>query len=260
MVTSKRHKLTLLRLANHDFRRSLRVWSRYITDEQVIKNLVDQRAKSIKVFLQAFALCLLCAMWLQAGKTDLTAKYELIELSVPSFYISFALAMTFSNGALKLINYFFLNEFLRIACNKLCKFDNPLALAIAVDGQNAWSMPLWRQFRCFNSGVRHRLLVNISVIILMTPLIMLCVFIIYIYFVSAFNAAQYYGSFSLSGVLFICGVVMILFPFIYSIFLFLPLSFDKNLSFIRWIFLFRLYRRHGIVPNHIARWLPQVET
>lgn len=196
-------------------------------------------------------------MWLQAGKSDLTASYEHIEISVPTSYITFAVAMALSNSLIKLINYFILNEFIRIASNRLFKFDNSAALALMIDSENAWNLPLWRQYRFLGSGSRHLLLVNVAGLILMAPLMMLFSFALWTYYCSMYRILVLNGILSFSALLCISGAIMIAFPIIYTILLRAPISFHKNQTFIRWNFLYKIYKRNGLAPDHVRRWLQQ---
>lgn len=116
-------------------------------------------------------------------------------------------------------------------------------------------MPFWRQYRFLRSSHRHILLTRISLIILLIPLLTLCFFMLLVYASSAYKAILSHGFISLSGVLFASGAVMVAFPFMYLVFLFLPISFKKNLIFVRWIFLFRIYKRSGVLPVHVLNWL-----
>jgi hypothetical protein len=194
-------------------------------------------------------------MWLQAGKADLTAKYEQIEISIPSSYITFAVAMAFSNSLIKLINYFVLNEFTRIAGNILLRFDNAVAITVIMDGEHAWTLPLLPQYRFFRSETAHRFLASIAGVVLMSPAIILGVYIFVSYLSSAYVVLMSKGVMSFPSVLCIAGTIMVIFPIIYTSLLSIPIPFRKNPMFIRWLFLYRLYKKEGSVPGHVQLWL-----
>jgi len=251
---TKKHRLTLLRLATHDFNRSLRVWLPRLGAEKIFGSLIEQRARSLRVFLQTFVLTLLGVTWLQAGKIQLALKFDQIELTVPTSYINFAIAMVFSNCLLTLLNYFVLNEFVRVASNRLFKFDNPVALSIPIGGENAWSLPLLRQYRFFSSNGTHLFLTRAVFYTLILPFFLLVSYIAWSYFSTNVKILIDKGVFTFSGILCVSGSLMVIFPVVYTLFLFLPLSFHKNAMFIRWLFLFRMYKKGDKLPDHVALW------
>jgi hypothetical protein len=250
-------KLTPARLAVHDFNRALRVWRRVLPSAEILKRLVDERAKALRVGLHSLGLAVVGTLWLAANRPELALKVSLVDIVIPVAYVNFIVAFFYFGSLLQMINYHVLNNLVTVASNKLFKFDGAWALTVLYDSGAAWSAAWVEQFRFFSSSRAHSLCGRIIVLLVNLPVLMVLATGYWIVFSVGVNVVRSEGVFSVPAGFTIAGWLLLLFPVVLSILLCTPFAFGKNVRFIRWNFLCRLYRREGNWPPEVDRWLSQ---
>jgi hypothetical protein len=145
-------KITLARIASHDFNR--RVWKIRLPDTDILRSLVNERARALTLFVRNLGMAMLTTLWLSAAKSTLALKLTFVDLTIPAAYVNFVLAAMLFGTAVQAINYLILNDFVRVASNKLFKFDAPWVLTALQDGGSVWSIAavIVRVVRSYTSG------------------------------------------------------------------------------------------------------------
>jgi hypothetical protein len=118
-------QITLARIASHDFNRALRIWKNHIPETDILRSLVNERAKALAHFIRNLGIAMVGTLWLSSAKSTLELKVSFFELTVPAAYVSFAVAAAIFGTVVHVVNYMMLNDFVRVASNKLFRFDAP---------------------------------------------------------------------------------------------------------------------------------------
>jgi hypothetical protein len=250
-------KINLLRFAEHDFNRSLRVWRKYIPLTEIFRLIVHERTKALSIALRSLIFVIVGTLWLSSGHENLTLRLAIVNLSVPASYVNFAVAISLFAFLINCINYFTLNEFVRVASNKLFEFDSPWALTLLEDGSNAWSLAWVRQFRFLTSSTVHQRLGTTVMWVVFLP-ILIILFLVYgtVYLIGV-KVLLNDGVVSVDAVFTITAWLLASYPIALIFIICFPFTFYKNTDFVRWNFLVPLYRHLGIWPPRIDVWLAE---
>ena len=162
-------KITLWRIANHDFNRAVRAWRSQLSPKEILMLLAQQRARAITVSIRSLALATAGTFWLLANKSELSLRVALVELSIPASYVNFVVATLLMTTITYGISYFILNEFVRVASIRLFKFDSPWALTAIFDGASAWSNAIVPQWRFLTSSNAHKRLGTATLLLVNLP-------------------------------------------------------------------------------------------
>jgi len=247
-------KLTLVRVASHDFNRALRVWKKVLPPAEIFNRLIAERSKALIQALRNLGLAVVGTLWLTANKTDLALKISFMDVSVPTAYVNFAVSCLLFGTLLGFLNYMLLNEFVRIAVNKLFKFDTAWAFALPSDGGNAWTIAMVAQFRFLQSSQVHKRIGILTVVLVNIP-VLIIIGVIYWTVLSVGAAVlRRDGLMSISGLFTIVGWMLALMPIMLAGLFRAAFSFSKNVSHVRWGFLVPLYRRSGAWPPRVGEW------
>ncbi|GBF27927.1 hypothetical protein MnTg02_02987 [bacterium MnTg02] len=246
-------KLTLGRIALHEFNRALRIWKRLLPPEQIIELLITQRDKMIVAAIRTLGIAIIGVLWLASNKSALNLSIKFIELSVPAAFVNTVVALALSFTLLNLINYFLLNEFIRLASNKLFKFESAWALTVPYEGGNAYSLSLVQQFRFFQSSKVHKVFGKTIVYLWTLPFLLIFMAIYWTVFAVGYNVLHQDGILSVTGIFTIASLLSTIIPIMLIIFINIPFKFSKNAGYIRWLFLYPIYRRQGLPPPD--RWI-----
>jgi hypothetical protein len=247
-------KITLQRIAIHEFQRALRVWRRLYQPTEIIRSLFREKLRAQNGAIRLFLLALVGSLWLAANKPELPLKISLIDISMPASYVSFVISFLCFLTAAHVISYFFLVEFARIACNRLFRFDNSSAFELIEDASGSWSMPVSIQYRYFTSPKAHETLQQIVAWLLGLPFLLVAIFIYATSIRFGIVAIARDGFLSVAFLLTFVGWLLMIFPFAYLYFLRREYSFSKNAGFIRWLVLYPIYKRGGSIPAHVRGW------
>ncbi len=248
-------KIQLTRIANHEFNRALRVWRKTSSDTEIFKALINERAKALAHGTKAFGMALVVTLWLTANKSEFALKVALIDISIPAAYVNFGLSFLVLGFTIQFINYFVLNEFLRVATNKLFTFDSPWALQLFLDGSNAWSLSSMNQFRFLSSSKPHQLIGLGAAIFVCLPLLFVLLLIYWTVFSVGIRMLCAQGIASAAGMITIFSWMLMLFPPVQIFFMFFPFTFTKNTRYVRWNFLSKIYSRSGQQHPRSSLWL-----
>jgi hypothetical protein len=146
----------------------------------------------------------------------------------------------------------FLNEFLRVAVNRVLKFDNAPMVSDILGGGTAWSSPALQQYRFLQSRTPHRLFSGATAIFAVGPTLLV---LSLVYWNIVTVSLRSFGSTApWSAPLSIAALLMIAYPIAHVGFTFVPFTFSKNVGFIRWVFLYPIYRRSLSIPPHVRAW------
>lgn len=147
-------------------------------------------------------------------------------------------------------SYFLMNEFVRVASNKLFQFHAPWALTVLQDGGSVWSIGAITQFRFFKSGKTHKHLGRLAILLVNLPFLAMLVVVCWIVGTVGIRVLRNDGLLSATGVFTLIAFLLVIYPLFYLFLLRTPFRFTKNTTFIRWNFLTKMYRRSG-------RWHPR---
>lgn len=248
-------RFTLGRIALHEFNRALRIWKTLLPPLEIFKLVVEQRAKALAIVIRCFAMAGIGALWLVANKTELAIKIAFLDVSIPTSYANFFVAALLFGTLINAVNFVFINEFVRIACNKLFNFDSPWVLNVPLDGGNAWFIGGVRQFRFMSSSKAHGLFGMASVWLINLPFLAILAIIYWIVFSVGFRVLRSEGFASVGSLLTILGWLLAIYPLLLVATISIPFEFEKNTRFIRWVFLRRIYRRAGLWPPRTEFWV-----
>jgi hypothetical protein len=250
-------KINLMQIASHDFNRALRVLKHHFTESDILLRLSGERSKVLATALRAGAIALIGSLWLLANKTELLLKVSFIELSIPNYYVNFFVASSLTGFVLQLLNYFFLNRFVWIVSSKLFKFDSPWALTVMLDGGNVWSNSIVQQFRFLKLDSSHPRFGKLSVFLINVPMLTGLFVIVWAISITGWHVLDHDGVLSTGGILTLLSWLGVLASFLILLLTQVRFGFKKNATFIRWNFLFPLYRRLGGMPPRVSHWLEE---
>jgi hypothetical protein len=148
-------KFSLAQIAAHEFNRSLRVWRAHTPVATILKLIVDEKSKARALYVRALGLAVVGTLWLAANRSELVLKLSLLEVAIPIAYVNFGVAFLIGASLFQFINFMVLNEFTRIAVNKLFKFDNAPALTVLQDSDAAYMLAVLPQYRFFGVARGH---------------------------------------------------------------------------------------------------------
>jgi hypothetical protein len=251
-------KISLFKMATHDFWRSLRAWKGEIEPKQFIEMLTQQRHKALAKASRGFLIAGAASLWICNAKTNSTVALQLLSmnLQIPVVYVVFAIAFQMMTSMTAIISYFHINEFLRLAVNKYYAFENNAALVVPFDSSNTWSMPVLLQFRFLKSSNFHKTLIGFSLFGVLLPTFVVLVFIHGTIISNSLTviATEYYSA--LNIVLAFTSIFLVAYPILYTILIVVPFKFTKNVTFTRWNFLSgKVHRRQMTNHPRLHGWL-----
>lgn len=85
-------KITLARIATHDFNRALRVWRKRLPESDILRSLVNERARALTIAIRSFGIAVIGALWLSSVKSTMALKVMFADLTVPAAYVNFVVA------------------------------------------------------------------------------------------------------------------------------------------------------------------------
>jgi hypothetical protein len=252
-------KITLARIAAHDFNRALRIWENRLPDIDILRCLVNERARALAIFIRSLGVAIIGTLWLSTAKGTLALKTGVFDLAIPVAYANLFVAATVFGALVQAINYMILNEFIRIASNKFFKFDAPWVLTVLQDGGSAWSIGAIAQFRFFRSSQAHNRFGSALALLLNLPMLAMFFFAYSINISVGIRVLTSVGILSSSGMAVLIGWLLIIYPLAHIALLRIPFGFEKNTQFIRWNFLTKIYRRIGLWPPRVNAWVEQAQ-
>lgn len=205
--------------------------------------------------MRAFALAIVISLWLSSGKKTLSVNVFLIDINIESAHLSIFLALLIMSSFINFKNYFTMNDFIRIASNRLFKHDASWAITILEDGSNAWSIDLVRQYRFMSSGLAHSIFGISSFFFIVIPFLGLYFFTYYILIDVGSGVVRAEGWRSMNSLLTYAGWSFAAYPILHTILMLLPFSFTKNVDYIRWNFLYPIHKRYNSFPIELDKWL-----
>jgi hypothetical protein len=248
-------KISLARMALHDFNRAIRAWRGHLSAKEIIFLLSEQRRRALMISMKALLVATIGTLWLLANKTEMSLKVALVDLSIPVAYVDFAVSVCLMTSIIHSLSYFLLNDFVRIAAKHLLKFDSPWALTAVVDGESVWSNAITPQWRFFNSGESQKRLAKLTLFFVNLPLLAITT----ICWVTAIRVGLHVlsteGVFSVGGMLIIVSWLTLLCSLSMIVVLRTPFTFSKNKRYIQWLFLYKIYKRLGLMPPRVNDWI-----
>jgi hypothetical protein len=198
-------------------------------------------------------------LWLLANKADLSLKVALVDLSIPISFVNFAVACLLLSTILHVLSYFILNEFVRVASNRLFKFDSPWALTAIFDGGGVWSNTAITQWRFFASSTAHSRIGKMTVLIVNLPILAILFVSFLTVVLVGWRVITHEGLLSLGGMFTIIAWLLLLSSVAQILVMLIPFTFEKNKRFVRWMFLYKMHRRYGLFPKLVNVWLQDQE-
>lgn len=248
-------RISLWRLAVHDFGRAISVWRQIEKPETLLQALVSERSKALGAALKSLSFALLGSFWLISNKSALELKISLVDISIPAAYVNFFASLSVLGSIIQFASYFMLDSLVGKTSRKLLRFDSPWLLTIPLDGSSAWSLPVVSKFHFFKSNISHLMAGLSTLFLLFLPLSI----IFYLIYSTIFSVSlQIMSAYSLSSaysIIALVSLIMIASTILYPILVLVPFGFTKNRTFVRWIFLIRVHRRMGSSPSRTAEWL-----
>lgn len=250
-------KISLVRMALHDFNRALRAWRGHLSAKEIIFLLSEQRRRALTVSMKALLAATVGTLWLLANKSEMSLKVALVDLSIPAAYVDFAVSVCLMTSIVHALSYFLLNDFVRIAVKHLLKFDSPWALTAVVDGEGVWSNAITPQWRFLSSGTSHKRLAKLALFFVNLPLLAITTICWVTAIRVGFHVLNTEGVFSVGGMLIIVSWLTLLWSLSMIVVLRTPFAFSKNKRHIHWLFLYKIYKRLGLMPPRVNDWLAE---
>lgn len=256
-LNTNERKLTIWQLANHEFIRSLRVMRRHTPEIEIWQLLINERRKVMNNFLRAMLGILAALIWFESHNDKKFLEFSIwsMQLSIPIIYIAFVISLVLFGAIVSAFSYIYINEFVRLAANKMFRFDNSSALALFYEGDAAWSIGSLIQFRFLKSSRAHTAFGLITLVFILVPLGIVIFFIYVRTYGIILNSLVDPSGVAFDRVLSVVAALLLLHPPAWIILQWIPFSFSKNISFIRWNFLFRIYRMNGEQFLRTTSWL-----
>lgn len=250
-------KITLARIASHDFNRALRIWKTRLPDIDILRALVGERTRALAIAIRSFGIATIGVLWLSTAKSTLAVKFMLVDLTMPAAYVNFAVAAAVFGALIHATNYMLLNEFVRVASNKLFRFDAPWVLTVLQDGGSAWSIGAVAQFRFFQSSEAHNRFGKVAALLANVPFLAMLAAAYWIVASVGVRVLYKDGLSSVTGAFTVIAWLLMVYPPAYIALLRFPFAFTKNTRFIRWNVLWPMYRRLGLLPPRTSEWLAE---
>jgi hypothetical protein len=248
-------KITLARIASHDFNRALRIWRARISEKDIIVALVNERSRSLALAIRGLGIATIGTLWLASAKSTLVLKIAFIDLTIPAAYVVFVVAVSLFGAVGNAVSYLMINDFVRVAANKLFKFDSPWALTALQDGAAIWSNTVINQFRFFESSKAHVILGKAVLWLVNVPVLAIICMIYWIEVSTFIKVLRQDGPLSFNSAFVTVALLLLVWSLVYPILLQIPFSFTKNTRFIRWNFLTPIYRRMGLWHPRTPYWI-----
>lgn len=252
-----KQKLTIWQLANHEFVRALRVMRRNTADIEIWQLLINERRKVMNNFLRAMLGILAALIWIESHNDQKFLEFEIwsMQLSLPVIYIAFVVSLVLFGAITSAFSYIYINEFVRVAAHKMFHFDNSTALALPYEGDSAWSIGASIQFRFLKSSRAHTAFGLITLAFILIPLGIIIFFVYVRTYGIIFDNLLNPTDVAFDRVLSVVSALLLLHPPAWIMLQWIPFSFHKNISFIRWNFLFRIYQKEGKQFSKTTSWL-----
>ncbi|NIK47676.1 hypothetical protein [Variibacter gotjawalensis] len=219
----------------------------------MLKLLIGQRAAAQKAFLQGCATALVLSLWIASQKAapGLEISISTLKLVVPSVYVLFVIAGASLAAAINGANYLIVSSlFPRLSRARFGGADP----AILLDASNAWSDSLLPQFRFYKSGRWQKFWVLVTLVVVMMPLMTIALIVYSTAVPAAFKLAFQTDQRIYHRVIAVAALVMFTYPAVLIVLYSKSFRFHRNASFIRWLFLFRVYRRSFVSPATVNSW------
>jgi hypothetical protein len=246
--------IKLWRLANHEFVRALRAIRNHVEPRIYVERLISEREKAMHMALRGLAAAIIALLAFKPEPPDagITVALPVLNFTIAPIYVVFVVSFITSLSLLSLVNYFVLNEFVRLASERLISRNaSSAAVFVYADGGSAWSLSIGPQFRFFSSAKPHTALMWVTMGLLMGPLVLLLVFV-YVELIRGGIVSAYGADGLFDIVILIASAFLLAFPLAQICFMYTSHTFKRNNMYIRWIFLRRLTR--GQHPQ-VERWL-----
>lgn len=244
-----------MNIAGHDFRRALRVWEKRLKPEVIFEKVCQERSRAVAAYVRVAVLALGLLLWLTSNRDQLVLKIAFLDLAIPASYVNAVEAILLVGVIMHFINYLTLNEFVRVASNRLFQFDSPWVLSVPFDGGDAWNIGTMGQFRFFQSSSAHRSIMHLYALVLNLPALILLGMGYLMVVLNGWNSLAKEGLLSISGLFTMLAWIFLIQGLFMIVVMFVRFTFYKNAGFIRWLVLNRLYRRIGRRHPRASAWV-----
>jgi hypothetical protein len=228
---------------------------RQVPPIDLIRMLTEERQRLLRQSLTGFGIAMVGGLLVanSGSNPNVSIDINFVKLSVPVAYLNFFDAFVVAGSVMLFMSHMFVNEFHRIAVNRLLKFDNAPMIADLLGAGTAWSATALPQYRFLESNRSHRVFSLATMLFAVGPPLLVLAFL-YLNVVGAAlrslrAEAPWSAAFSLAA------LFLVAYPIFHAIVSLVPFKFKKNTRFIRWSFLFPMHQKGKLVrPDAVKRW------
>lgn len=249
-------KISPFRVGRHEFYRSVRGMAKSIDKERIFSDLVEQRTKVGVRLGKQLSLVVILFIILSSTQSDLYVeiKTALADVKITKLYVVFALALATGVSVIQALNFMTVNDYVRVFSARVLGFDNANVRSATYDASGVWAHLMNVSYRFFQSGALHKTFIAFSLVFILSP-IFLIYYMSYSYelsYLTTYLSGPNYVAFG--RIISVVGLIFLIFPVVIVIFTFFPIEYIKNVKFIRWIFLLRIYIKNNGSKHDGSHW------
>lgn len=228
-----------------------------MTDEEIFVSIISRKKEKLTAFTKAFGLMALVLMLLSNVESDLyvSISTSFVTLKIPKLYFVFSFCFVIMACFMEGVSYMIMNDYQATISTRILRQSNSAIRAVVYDAGSPWAFPLTLSYGFFQYKPYMRIVTTLSVIVICLPFAI--VFILAYFYAMNFSLSymQGYSFIPYGDAIAFVSVLLLIFPIAVLIFTFTPFEISKNLPFIRWLFLSRIYKSDGRWPQATYRWL-----
>ena len=187
------------------------------------------------------------------GPASVTVLGHIITL--PLGFLNFFIAFCYFGILHIVISALFMGEFARIAAIKRFNQKNAMPARISHDINGVWSMAITPFYGFLNSGRLHSVFSVLGMVSIFLPFVLVLLALAAEVLYASVIELSTFGPFSVLGIMSVSSVLLVLFSTIFSLCVFFPFYFKRNVDFVRWNFLFPLLYRGAIFSPRVEGWM-----
>lgn len=250
-------RLRAISLAIHDFNRAVRVSQPHVKPFAIFEKLCAEKAKVQLAANKGLLFALSGAWWVWSSNGALSLSVKPFDISVPTAYVNVIVAIAFAGVSLGYVNMAMLDAMIGQVSKRHLKIDAPNPLVSMFDGSGAWWQFVNRQYRFLQSGKGHRLASYLVLLMMLVPAFLMFGLVICAVVSVGIGEIRSGGFLSLRGAATVVAWFFLAMPFAISALMFKKFDFQKNVGFIRWIFLATPHIKAGTLHPMGNHWLDE---
>lgn len=256
--SNKRIWVTPTQLAAHEFLTTLRQMLKSDFDQkEILTNLHKQRESAIKALTSTLGLCLLTFLAAPdgIGATGFEISTPYFSISIPKLYIVFATSIFWGFGIFAIISSSLINAYILVINKRIGGAAPWHMVSRPFDSGGAFIDPFLVSWRFFSTGALQSFIQKLSMLILLLPFGLFAFVILHSSLKFLISVLLTEHGVKFENLLAFSSLLLFVFPTIYIVIISVPFPVYKNPTYIRWVFLSRIYNRAGMKHPEISTWI-----